>query len=298
MSTHPASKFVVPVDKQSRITSLLKVPLVSPAVLGLLLLSTGGVVLSDVLAVSGVISLVAACALNTFLMYWQFTVVHDAIHRSAARNQRLNDWLGRIGILTFAPQVNLGLFRWAHIQHHRFTNGERDPDRWMHGAWWSLPARWMFLDIGYLIFILRHGDASSRRFLRGAGVNTAVLLAGCAALAWAGYGLHVLLLWLVPARLTFMFVGFAFFWLPHVKDDVPAEQDLTLATSMRLGRESLTSPALQWHHYHLIHHLFPTLPAYRHEAAWKLLKPELMQRNLQIQRGFAIQPEIHHGQRP
>lgn len=60
-------------------------------------------------------------------------MVHDSVHRSAARNQKLNDWVGHIGVATFAPHINLGIFRWAHIQHHRYTNGPADPDVWMHG---------------------------------------------------------------------------------------------------------------------------------------------------------------------
>lgn len=287
------SKFVVPDDKQSTISRLLRVPDVSPAVLGLIVLSTGGVIMCDVLALLGHVALGWAWVINTVLMYWQFTVVHDSIHRSAAKNQTLNDWFGHIGIATFAPHVNLGIFRWAHIQHHRFTNGERDPDLWLHGRWWTLPMRWMFLDIGYLLFVMRQGDATARRHLRGTLLNTALTIAACAALIWAGWGMEVLLLWFIPSRLTFVTVGFTFFWLPHVKDDVPAEQDVTLATSMRLGHEWLLNPLMQWHNYHLIHHLFPTMPCYRHAEAWQLLQHELRQRNLQIQHGFALQPTVH-----
>ncbi|WP_439855970.1 fatty acid desaturase [Pseudomonas yamanorum] len=287
------TRFTVPNEKRASIAELTQVPVVSPMVLGLLILSTGGLIVADVLAILGYLSLGWTCVLNTFLMYWQFTVAHDAIHRSAAKNQKLNDLFGHIGIASFAPQITLGIFRWAHIQHHRFTNGPKDPDNWMHGSAWSLPLRWMLLEIGYLLFIVKNKDPIALRHLRSALRNTAVVLVVVAVLTYSGYGKEVLLLWFIPSRLTFILVGFVFFWLPHVKDDVQSAQDLTLATSIRLGHEWLMTPVCQYHNYHLIHHLFPTMPAYRHVKAWRLLKRELMQCNLQVQHGFAIQPTVY-----
>ncbi|AOE86796.1 fatty acid desaturase [Pseudomonas sp. TCU-HL1] len=294
-NNNPLARFTVPPAKQAAIAALNRVPAISPPVLLLLIASTGGVIVSNVLAVLGHLSLGWACALNAFLMYWQFTVVHDSVHRSAARNQKLNDLVGHIGVATFAPHINLGIFRWAHIQHHRFTNGPKDPDAWMHGPWWSLPLRWALLDYGYLRFILRTKDQTAMRHLLAALRNTVATLAIVAALIYFGYGTEVLLLWFIPARITFMSVGFMFFWLPHVKDDVASEEDLTLATSVRLGHEWLLTPVCQFHNYHLIHHLFPTMPSYQHLKAWRVLEPELMKRNLQIQHGFAIQPVVHPG---
>lgn len=290
------ARFTVPPEKRAAVAALTQAPTVSPMVLGLLILSTGGVIITDILAILGHLSLGWACVLNSFLMYWQFTVAHDSTHRAAAKNQTLNDWLGHISIATFAPHLSLAIFRWAHIQHHRFTNGPKDPDVWMHGAWWTLPFRWALLDIGYGMFILRGKDQTAMRHLRGALRNAAVTLSIIAVLIYLGYGMEVLFLWFIPARITFMLVGFAFFWLPHVKDDVSSEEDLTLATSVRLGHEWLMTPLFQYHNYHLIHHLFPTMPAYQHLKAWKVLEPELMQRNLQIQHGLAIRPTVHINQ--
>ncbi|SDY54473.1 fatty acid desaturase [Pseudomonas sp. NFACC08-1] len=293
MTINALARFTVPLEKRAALEKLCRVPGASPMVLGLLIASTGGVIVADILAVLGYFNLGWTCLLNTFLMYWQFTVAHDSIHRSAAKNQKLNDLFGHIGMATFAPQISLGIFRWAHIQHHRFTNGPKDPDNWMHGPWWSLPARWSLLEIGYLLFIMKNRDPIAMRHLRGTLLNAAITLAIAAALTYLGYGMHVLLLWFIPSRLVFILVGCVFFWLPHVKDDVESAQDLTLATSMRLGHEWLLTPLCQYHNYHLIHHLFPTMPAYQHVKAWQLLEPELRQRNLQIQHGFAIQPVIH-----
>jgi beta-carotene hydroxylase len=290
------AKFSAAPAKRAALAELTRTPWVSPAVLGLLIFSTGGVLLCDVLSLLGQLSLGWACLLNSLLLYWQFTVAHDALHRSAARNPQLNEWLGRIGLLTLAPHVSMGLFRWTHVQHHRFTNGPGDPDAWMHGPWWSLPLRWALLDIGYAIFVIRGRDKIALRHLRSTLRYTAATVAVIAALSYLGYGLEVLLLWFIPSRIAFILTGFAFFWLPHVKNDVSAATDLTLASSVRLGHEWLLTPLLQYHNYHLIHHLYPTMPSYQQGKAWQLLKDDLRQRNLQVQQGFALTPLVQWAQ--
>jgi beta-carotene hydroxylase len=286
--------FTAPASKQDELKRLLAVPWVPGPVLLCLVMVIGGTLCLDALALGGRLALHWAAVGNGLLMYFMFTVAHDAIHRSAARSQRLNDWIGRIGLLFVFPHVSLGVFRWAHIQHHRFTNGPRDPDGWLHGPWWQAPLRFLFIDLGYLIFITRHGDAVGRRHLRTTLVAAALTLAAVALLTRQGHGREVLWLWFLPSRFSLLATGFMFFWLPHVKHDVPAARDLTQASSIRLGHEWLLTPLMQGHNYHLIHHLYPAMPSNRHEAAWRLLAPELHQRNLQIQHGFAIQPVIHH----
>ena len=61
---------------------------------------------------------------------------------------------------------------------------------------------------------------------------------------------------------------------------------------MRLGKEWLLGPLLQYQNYHLMHHLFPTTPFYRHARLWRLVEPELRSAELAIQNGFAIRPTI------
>ena len=294
-TTTSAAAFEVPPDKQAQVRAGLQIPTLSASVAVCLLLVVLGVGLTDLFALRHRFPLITAAALNCFFMYWAFTGIHDAIHRAAARNQAVNDGIGRLALLVFEPHVSLGLFRWAHIQHHRFTNGAKDAENRLHGSWWSMPLRFLLIDIGYMIFVVRKGDAAGKRML-GTTLRLAAVVAGViAALVYMGYGSEVLFLWFIPSRITLVTTGFVFFWLPHVKNDVPAAQDVTLATSIRLGHEWLLSPLCQFHNYHLIHHLFPSMPAHRHTRTWQLLEPELRKRNLQVQHGFAIRPTLHNG---
>lgn len=252
-----------------------------------------GVATSDVLALTGVIPLWAGLVANSLLGYLAFSVAHDAIHRAVCRNTRVNDWIGQIAVLMIAPYVHLGLFRWGHVQHHRFAVSEKDPDRVFRGPWWQLPLRWSFIDLAYFREVMRSEDPRARRFLRHSLWMLAVTVILVVALTAAGYGWELLLLWFLPSRLVQMMLGFSFFWLPHVPHEVSQAENFTRATTMRLGQEWLLGPLLQYQNYHLMHHLFPTTPFYRHARLWRLVEPELRSAELAIQNGFAIRPTIH-----
>lgn len=254
-----------------------------------------GILSTHYLALTGQIPLWGACLALIAFMYLFFGVVHDATHRAISSVDSVNSFIGYTALFPVTPYVSLGLFRWAHMQHHRFTNGTKDPDQWVHGAWWTLPIRWATFDIYYVYFVLRGDCKIGKRQLRGTLVRMALTIVAATLLARAGYGLELLALWLIPARITMAIFGFVFFWLPHVKEDVSSQENLTLASGIRLGHEWLLNIVLQFHNYHLIHHLYPSTPPYNHPKIWKLLRPELMKRDLAIQYGFALQPSIHYG---
>lgn len=248
---------------------------------------------TDVLAFMGLVPLWAGMIVNSLIGYYAFTVTHDSIHRAVSTNTRLNDFIGQSAVMLGAPYVSLKLFRWAHILHHRYTNGPRDPDIVLHGAWWTLPFRWMLIDLLYLVYTLRNGDKVSKPYLRSSLKLTAATALVFGALIATGYGWHVLMLWFIPSRMIFLMLGFSFFWLPHVPHDTVQEQNLTRATSVRIGHEWILGPALQGQNYHLIHHLYPTTPFFNNRKVWQLLEPQLRRRDLAIQHGFDIQPTIY-----
>lgn len=231
--------------------------------------------------------------LNSVIGYVAFSVAHDSIHRSISKSARINDAVGQIGMMLVLPYVDLRMFRWAHILHHRFASGPKDPDIVLHGPAWSLPFRWMLIDVIYFIHSLKHGDRVSKPFLRSSLRLFVVVVAAIAVLTWAGYGPAVLMLWFIPSRLILLALGFSFFWLPHVPHDVSQEQNFTQATTIREGYEWLMNPALQYQNFHLIHHLYPTTPFYNNGKVWRLLEAELRKKDLAIQHGFSIQPKIY-----
>jgi len=242
---------------------------------------------------SGVLPLWVGTLANSIVGYVAFSVGHDSIHRSVSSNTRLNDAIGQLGLLLVLPYVDLRMFRWAHILHHRYASGPKDPDIVLHGPWWSLPFRWMCIDLIYFVHALRHGDKVSGPYLRNSLRMGAVFLALIAGFTYAGFGAEVLWLWFIPSRLILLMLGFSFFWLPHVPHDVTQEENFTQATTVRIGHEWLLGPLMQHQNYHLIHHLFPMTPFYNNPKVWRLLEAELRKKDLAIQHGFAIHPTIY-----
>lgn len=288
----------VPRGKAAALKALTYPPTIAWPTCLLWLIGVSGVISVDIVALKGDLPYWAACLANIVFLYPLFGVIHDASHRSISSIKPLNDWLGRIGLLLLIPGASLAMFRWAHMQHHRFTSGAKDPDAYVHGPWWSLPLRWMTFDIGYLIFMATEADAAGKKHLLPTVLALAANVVLLLALTYAGYGKEVLLLWLIPARITMLNFGFVFFWLPHTLEGVKAEDNLTLATNMRLGHEWLLGPLCQFQNYHLLHHLYPSAPPYNHPKIWKLMEPEIRQRDLAIQKGFAIYPEVRLGSVP
>jgi fatty acid desaturase len=251
--------------------------------------------LSDVLGVTRMLPLWVCTLVNGVVGYVAFSVVHDSIHRSISTNVTLNDWVGRLALPLAVPYATVGVFRWNHIQHHRFANGPKDPDLVFQGPWWQLPFRWMFIDGFYLRHLLRNLDKTSRPYLWGALRASAVAFPLMGVLIWYGYGLEVLMLWFIPSRLIMLSLGFSFFWLPHVPHDTVQADNFTRATTVRLGYEGLMNVLLQYQNFHLIHHLYPNTPFYNNGKVWHLLEPELRKHELAIQHGFDIHPQIHPG---
>ena len=258
------------------------------AVVGLYLAGYG-------LAGFGLIPLWLGALSNSLVGYWAFSIVHDSIHRSISTNTRLNDFIGQSTVWLGSPYVDLRLFRWGHILHHRFTGGPKDPDIVLKGAWWTLPFRWLFIDVLYLRHSILYGDKVSKPYLRRSLWLTAATFTVFAALTAAGYGWHLFWLWFVPSRAIFLMLGFSFFWLPHVPHDTVQADNFTRATTIREGYETLLTPALQHQNFHLIHHLWPTTPFYNNGRVWALVEPELRRHELAIQHGLAIRPVIHPG---
>lgn len=286
-----APRFRVPEALRADYQALSRIPAVAAAPLTLLVVAVLGTTANALGFVLGHLSAPLAVALGTALFYGLFTVIHDAIHGSFARSRRWNDALGGAGLLLLAPHATLGLFRFAHMRHHKHTNAAEDPDRWSHEGGVTLPLRWLTIDIAYAVHVLRRDDAAGRRELRRAVPHVLATVAAITLLCALGHGREVLVLWLLPSRLTFLVAGCLFFWLPHVGAETTAAEDVLRSTTLRLGHEWLLGPLLQGQNYHLIHHLFPSLPSARHGAVYRLLRDHLAARPLLIQRGFLIRPD-------
>lgn len=288
----------VPEAKKTEFNQLTGIPSYSWKAIALAVLTIGSIISIDFFALTGELNLLAACLINSCIYYWFFSVMHDAVHRSICKKKWLNDAIGQIATTIFACYASLGLLRWAHMEHHRFTNEEEgDPDRFCHGASWTLPFRWMVIDFYYVYRLLTNKKPQAKKALADTLPYVVLGIAVIAAAIVSGYWLEYLVLWFIPSRLAFIGIGFSFFWLPHAHWPNPTQElrqskNYTVATVVRLGKEWLLNPLLQYQNYHVIHHLWPTTPFYNNQKVWVLLEPELRQRDLAVAHGFTVQPEL------
>jgi fatty acid desaturase len=255
--------------------------------------------LSTFAYVQGTLSLFWAILFNTIAAYLSFTPAHDASHNSVSTNRQLNEWVGRIATALQSPVPFFRTFRYIHMQHHRFTNDEdRDPDVYVGtGPVWLLPFKWATLDLNYFHYYFKRSEfmkrpQSERRelylaVLFGVGVFTAITLAG---------GLeYYLLLFFIPTRLTAIFLALTFDFLPHYPHQAHAKDEPFRCTSNRVGMEWLLTPVLLYQNYHLVHHLYPTVPFYRYSKVWNAKKHYHESQNPAITNTFSLGPRTEGG---
>jgi len=210
--------------------------------------------------------------LSAVAAYLFFTVSHDAAHHAVARSDALNLWIGRFATPLFAPHAAFPVWRFIHMQHHRFTNHDdgRDPDAYtMRGPRWQVPFRWLTIDVYYLAFYLARIRGRPREERLELAAQLVLVGALTLAAVLTGHAFDILVLYYLPCRLAVLMLAWAFDYLPHHGLHHTPEQDKFKSTRNRVGRERLISPVMLYQNYHLVHHLHPLVPFYRYVAVWR-----------------------------
>lgn len=254
---------------------------------------------------SGAMPLLVGMLINSFVGYGLYTVVHDAVHRSISnRDPRHARWDTICG--NAAAQLillNFAGHRSSHLRHHAHTNTERDPDLGAKGPLAALPIKWLISNVVLLLVALPGGIHAANALMRRLGADRAAEGGDDSLLAsqrWAvrvgvlavlisiplGAVVPVAVLWVVPARLTFLYLAIFFAWLPHF----PYEH----TDRFRNTRITLF-PGSAWillqQDRHLIHHLYPSIPWYRYRAAHRELASLLRERGAVVA-GPSSEPRV------
>lgn len=243
-------------------------------------------------ALTGAIPLWLGCLINGLCSYGMFSIIHDASHRAISSNRWVNDGIGTVGLVFLFPYAPMPILRWLHMQHHRFTNARNDPDWFTHTSpRWQAPFRWAMFDGYYMYYYFRYGGEFVTKFMGVFLIYVSIALAALTAAIYYGYGLEVFLLWFVPTRIGLLLIDIVFVILPHNPGLVSQQEDPYLATTMRMGWEWLLTPLMVYQNYHLIHHLYPTVPFYKMHKVWHLQKEQLTKHDVSYQTAFGLEPE-------
>jgi len=205
-------------------------------------------------------------SINTLCLHCAGTVIHDACHQSAHRHPVINAILGHISalILVFAFPV----FTRVHLQHHSHVNDpEDDPDHYVStgGPLWLIAVRFLYHELFFLQRKLWRRYELWEWFFSRLIVISLVYIS--VQYHFLGY---ILNFWFIPAFLVGITLGLFFDYLPHRPF---RERDRW--KNARVYPNSILNILILGQNYHLVHHLWPTVPWYNYQPTYYLMKPLL-----------------------
>lgn len=203
---------------------------------------------------------------NTIALHIAGTVIHDACHQSAHRNRVINAILGHVSalMLVFAFPV----FTRVHLQHHAHVNDpENDPDHYVStgGPLWLLPVRFLYHEVFFFQRQLWRKNELLEWFL--SRLFVAVIFYISVQYHFLGY---ILNFWFIPSAVVGLALGLFFDYLPHRPHE---ERDRW--KNARVYPNRILNLLIMGQNYHLIHHLWPSIPWYNYQPTYYMMKPLL-----------------------
>ena len=294
--------FTVPAARRPRIPAgaLYQPPAIAWQTLLLFVTATALWVGALLAALHGIIAPALAVVLQSVAAFMQFTVLHDGVHRSISRKYSLLNSAAANMAGAFLGVVGGGAaFRYAHFKHHRHTNESRvDPDLWSGMGWqWSMPLHWATADFYYGYVILKDWSIIPVRERLQMVLGVLIMVAIFVLCAWLGFAKEALLYWILPSRLAILWLAFAFNYLPHHPHDVEQRHNPYAATNIRRGGDAVLKWVFLYQNYHLIHHLYPSVPFYRYLKIWRENEAEFLKQGAPLVPWYGLLP-VKSGDRP
>ncbi len=209
--------------------------------------------------------------------YAIFTVLHESMHGIAHRNRQINAVLGRIA--AFPLMVSYPLFKAAHQLHHSYTNDPaRDPDLIVARDPGALRPLWLLLTpINYRVMVYGGGMLRRPASRVEAIVTELALVGAIMAGAISGHFTALLQIWLIPACLAVLLLTLTFDLIPHHPHTT---RERYYDTRIYPGR--ILNGLLLGQNYHLIHHLWTTIPWFHYRRVFQEVEADLRERGAPI----------------
>ncbi|MBW4579759.1 MAG: fatty acid desaturase [Tildeniella nuda ZEHNDER 1965/U140] len=204
--------------------------------------------------------------LNFVALHMVGTVIHDACHNVAHRNRSLNAVLGHASALMLC--FSFPVFTRVHMQHHAHVNDpHNDPDHVVStaGPLWIINARFLYHE-----FYFFQRKLWRKYELWEWGVARVILGAIVYASFRFSFTDYVFNYWFVPLALVGLALGLFFDYLPHRPFD---ERDRW--KNARVYPNTVLNWLIMGQNYHLVHHLWPSVPWYNYQPAYFATKPLL-----------------------
>lgn len=204
--------------------------------------------------------------MNMLALHMVGTVIHDACHHAAHPNRIINALLGHGS--AFLLCFSFPVFTRVHMQHHAHVNDPKnDPDHTVStsGPLWLINARFLYHEF----FFFQRRLWRKYELLEWA-LARSVLLA-IVYIAWRyGFLGYVMNFWFVPLAFVGLALGLFFDYLPH-----RPFQERDRWKNARVYPSRILNWLIMGQNYHLVHHLWPSIPWYNYENAFHATRPLL-----------------------
>jgi beta-carotene hydroxylase len=203
---------------------------------------------------------------NVVALHMVGTVIHDACHNVAHRDRTINALLGHGSAMMLC--FSFPVFTRVHMQHHANVNDPaNDPDHVVStmGPLWLINARFMYHEFYFFQRRLWRKYELLEWFL--ARSLLAVIIYIAIQYHFLGY---VFNFWFTPLAVVGMALGLFFDYLPH-----RPFQERDRWKNARVYPSHLLNWLIMGQNYHLIHHLWPSIPWYNYQPAYFATKPLL-----------------------
>ncbi|MGA1131893.1 MAG: beta-carotene hydroxylase [Prochlorotrichaceae cyanobacterium] len=224
--------------------------------------------------------------LNVLALHLVGTVIHDASHFAAHPNRAMNAILGHASALLLG--FSFPVFTRVHMQHHANVNDpENDPDHFVStgGPLWLIAPRFFYHEVFFFKRQLWRNYELLEWFLGRLAVVALVFLA--AQLGQLGY---VFNFWFTPALVVGIALGLFFDYFPH-----RPFQERDRWKNARVYPSAILNLLIMGQNYHLVHHLWPSIPWYNYQAAYNATKPLLESKGSPLSLGILDHPRDFFG---
>ncbi len=199
-------------------------------------------------------------------LHMEGTVIHDACHKAAHPNKWINQIMGHGAAILLG--FSFPVFTRVHLQHHKYVNDPKnDPDHIVStfGPVWLIAPRFFYHE--YFFFKRKLW----RKFeLMQWGFERAIFII----IVFAGIKYNfmniVYNLWFGPALMVGVTLGIFFDYLPH-----RPFLEKNKWKNARVYPSRVMNILIMGQNYHLIHHLWPSIPWFEYKLAYQKTKPLL-----------------------
>jgi beta-carotene hydroxylase len=204
--------------------------------------------------------------MNVVALHLAGSIIHDASHNSAHHNRVMNSAIGHVSALILG--FSFPVFTRVHLQHHAHVNDPKnDPDHFVStgGPLWLIAARFFYHEIYFFQRRLWRKWELLEWFL-GRFIVAAIVFTAC---QFQSLG-YIFNYWFSPALVVGIALGLFFDYLPHR----PFE-DRDRWKNARVYPDPILNILIMGQNYHLVHHLWPSVPWYRYKSTYDVMKPLL-----------------------